>query len=476
MYLSTCSFTPKLKREISSVNYSKLDLVYKASLIKDMVATREINGDSCDRIFDDLIDDLSLVSPDQIDVSSIKKDGQQILNLMFEARSELHSALGIFPNECKLKLKKLFKEMRKVEDYIGVIFYNDPQISADTIIFEKEPIPVINKESYHPFHLGRNLNPNSKFEFKNGDILITKGVSFVSSTISSITTPASVFSHIVFVHVDKISKSVTTMESYVGKGVAIYPIDEALKNENARILVLRPKDQKLASEAADYMFSKIVDLKKKNKFIPYDYELNFEDNSKLSCEEVAYDSFKSKSGGAFIIPELMSSVKLNDEKFLERIGLKKGNMMTPADMETDSRFEIALDWTDYRIMRDSWRKDIATAEMFNWINEYKYRIHEDVKSIAARVIWSTRYIPGVWGMMAKISGIPKDYTKDVPGKTIATMASLKGIGSILLSEVKSADEKYYASTGMWMTELMLKESLEKFREQNPEKLNKLFRP
>jgi hypothetical protein len=29
---------------------------------------------------------------------------------------------------------------------------------------------------------------------------------------------------------------------------------------------------------------------------------------------------------------------------------------------------------------------------------------------------------------------------------------------------------------MWMTELMLKESLEKFREQNPEKLNKLFRP
>jgi len=156
--------------------------------------------------------------------------------------------------------------------------------------------------------------------------------------------------------------------------------------------------------------------------------------------------------------------------------LKKGEMMTPADMETDSRFEIALDWTDYRIMRDSWRKDIATAVMFNWINEYKYRIHEDLKSIAARVIWSTRYIPGVWGMMAKISGIPKDYTKDVPGKTIATMASLKGIGSILLNEVRMADEKYYSASGMWMSELMLKDSLEKFREQNPEKLNKLFRP
>ena len=476
MYLSTCSFTPKLKREISSVSYSRLDLVYKATQIKDMVATREINGDSCERIFDDLIEDLSLVSPDQIDDSSLKKDGQQILNLMFVARAELHSALGIFPSECKLKLKKLFREMRKVEDYVGVIFYNDPQISADSIIFEKEPIPVINKDSYHPYHLGRNLNPSSKFEFKNGDILITKGVSFVSSTISSITTPASVYSHIVFVHVDKISKAVTTMESYVGRGVSIYPIDEALKNENARILVLRAKDQKLASEAADYMFNKIEDLKKKNKFIPYDYELNFEDNSKLSCEEVAYDSFKTKSGGSFVIPELMSSVKLNDEKFLDRIGLKKGNMMTPADMETDSRFEIALDWTDYRIMRDSWRKDVVTAAMFNWINEYNYRIHEDVKSIAARVIWSTRYIPGVWSMMSKISGIPKDYTKDVPGKTIATMASLKGIGSILLSEVKSADEQYHAITGMWMTEQMLKESLNKYREKNPEKLHKLFSP
>ena len=476
MFLSTSSLAPKLKRDISSINYSKIDLVYKATIIKDMVATREINGDSCERIFDDLIEELSLVSTDQIDSLLLKKDGQKVLDLMFEARLELHSAMEIFPSECKLKLKKLFREMRKIEDYVGVIFYRDPQISSDSIVFENQPTPIFDKSSYHPYHVGRKQNPNSKFEFKNGDILITKGVSFVSSTISSITTPASVFSHIVFVHVDKITKVVTTMESYVGKGVAIYPIDEALKNENARILVLRPKDQKLASEASDYMFNKIVDLKKKNKFIPYDYELNFDDNSKLSCEEVAYDSFKTTSGGSFIIPELLSSVKLNDEKFLDKIGLKKGNMMTPADMETDSRFEIALDWTDYRIMRDSWRKDIATAEMFSWINEYKYRIHEDLKSIAARVIWSTRYIPGVWGMMSKISGIPKDYTKDVPGKTIATMASLKGIGSILLFEVRSADEKYYAATGMWMTELMLKDSLEKFREQNPEKLNKLFRP
>ena len=198
--------------------------------------------------------------------------------------------------------------------------------------------------------------------------MITKGVSFVSSTISEIGHPRSLFSHIVFVHVDSSTKEVTTIESYVGRGVSIFPIEEALKNENARILVLRSKDSELASKAADYMFNKVIGLKKENKFIPYDYQLDFSDNSKLSCEEVAYDSFKEVSNGKVLLPEVMSKITMNDESFLKRIGIKKGIMMVPTDMETDSRFDIVLDWTDYRLSRDSWRKDVVLGELFRWID------------------------------------------------------------------------------------------------------------
>jgi len=166
---------------------------------------------------------------------------------------------------------------------------------------------------------------------------------------------------------------------------------------------------------------------------------------------------------------------MTDTSFLNRIGIKQGAMMVPADMETDARFEVILDWTDYRLMRDSWRKDAILGEMFRWIDEREYKIHENLTSIAAKVIWSTRYIPGVWGMMSKISGIPKDFTKDVPSITISTMASLKTIGSILLAEINRADKEYYATYGKWMSTEMLRESLEKFRATEPKDLRKVFR-
>ena len=472
--LSSCS-SSKLGRNISSMDKKYFDLSAESQIIIDLIATRKINGENCQRELDNLIVDYQLINTQGLDLDVLKSDGQEILNSSFEARIALHSIVNLFPVDCRIKLKQLNLAIRGAEDYVGVHFYHDDQVPAESIIFKDQPTPIYNESAYHPFHLGKGINSKEKFEFKNGDVMVTKGVSFVSSTISEIATPRSLFSHIVFIHVDKITKEVTTIESYVGKGVNIYPIEDALKNENARILVLRSKNSEMASSAADYMFNKVLELKKMNKIIPYDYLLDFNDNTKLSCEEVAFDSFKFASGGKVIIPEDMSTVLMKDTSFLKRIGIRKGAMMVPADMETDSRFDIALDWTDYRLMRDSWRKDASLGEMFKWINERDYKIYENLTSVAARGIWSTRYIPGLWNMMAHLSGIPKDFTKDVPPITISTMGSLKTIGSILLPEVTRADQEYYKKNGKWMTTELLRDSLETFRESDPKKLRKVFR-
>lgn len=476
LLISSCAtYAPKAVRGISSSEQGGLDLLAESRSISEMVVAKNINADTCDRDLNTFISDYQLLTPQNLDLSVLKADGQKILDASFEARMDLHSLLSSLPDRCKIKLKELNLLIRLSEDYVGVHFYNDPQISAESIKFDKQPVPLYEMETYHPYHLGNGINPKEKFEFKNGDIMITKGVSFVSSTISEIATPRSLFSHIVFVHVDKDTKEVTTIESYVGKGVGIYKINEALQNENARILVLRSKDSEMASKAADYMFKKVNDLKKDKKFIPYDYKLDFTDNTKLSCEEVAYDSFKQVSGGKIILPEVMSEVTMDDESFLARIGIKKGEMMVPTDMETDSRFDIVLDWTDYRLMRDSWRKDAILGEMFRWIIEHDYQIRENFTSVAAKAIWSTRNIPGLWGMMSKLAGLPKDFTNDVPSVTISTIASLKTIGGILLPVVVKADQDYFEKTGKWMSSDMLRDSLEKFRESNPKDLRKVFR-
>jgi hypothetical protein len=113
--------------------------------------------------------------------------------------------------------------------------------------------------------------------------------------------------------------------------------------------------------------------------------------------------------------------------------------------------------------------------MMRWISEYNYSIHENLTSEAARLFWSTRYIPGVWSMMAKISGIPKDFTKDVPSLTIATMASLKSIGHVLYPEIVKSDEEYFAKNKTWLSSAMLRKSLDDFRKTEPTKLKKLLR-
>ncbi len=473
---SSCSFREGPKRFPASIEIETIDLLDATQTIINAVATRGINLHSCNDELDKLIKFYSK-APSMLDMADVKNRGQEILNLSFEARLSLHSMLDVLPKECKKKLKEVFLKMRMTEDFVGVHYYPDPQISADSIKYQEGPIPVYEADKFRPYHVGKGIDDDTKkkFEFKNGDIMITKGISFVSSTISELTTPKSLFSHIVFIHVDERTKVVSTIESYVGRGVSIFPIDDALKNENARILVLRSKDGKLASDAANYMYDKFIKLKNNKEIIPYDYEIDFSDNRKMTCAEVAYDSFNQASKGKVLIPEIESDILLNDPKFLKRLGVKQGSMMVPADMESDSRFELVLDWTDYRVLRDSWRKDALVGEMFRWIDQYDYRIYENLTSVAAKVIWSTRYVPGLWGMMSKLSGIPKDFTKDVPSLTISTMASLKSIGSPLLAAAKSADEEFYKKTGRWMTTEELRIAINDYRKTNPKELSKVFR-
>lgn len=454
--LQSCSYFKENSRKIASSE--KVDLVENAEKIVEKILGNEINGKTCGKELKSLIVTYEMAQ-DDLNFEQIKNAGQEILDKSFQARLQLHSLLPAFTDDCKIKLRELYRKMRMVEDLVGIYYYNDDQITADTIKYEEEAAPVYEQNKYHPYHVGNGIDPKGKFEFKNGDIMITKGVSFISSTISELAAPKSLFSHIVFVHVDEKTKVASTIESYVGKGVEIYSMLDALKNENSRIVVLRPKNQELAARAANYMFEKVTKLKKQNKVILYDYDLDFSSNETMSCEEVAYDAYKTASGGEFIIPEIESTIYLNDEKFLKKLGIKKGPLMVPTDMETDSRFDIVLDWTDYRIMRDSWRKDALLGETFKRIESEGARIYTGITSLAARFFWSTRKIPGVWGMMSRISGIPKNFTDDVPSDTIATMAGLKSIGGKMLPLIAKADQEFYEKNRRWMTSIELRQKL-----------------
>jgi hypothetical protein len=151
-------------------------------------------------------------------------------------------------------------------------------------------------------------------------------------------------------------------------------------------------------------------------------------------------------------------------------------MMVPADMEIDSRFDIVLDWTDFKVVRDSERKDAVSGEMFRWMNEYDYIIHKSWRSRVAGFVWATRYIPGIWQFLAKISGLPVEFKKDVPSDAITTLESINQVGKLMLDYVTITDLDFNQKRSRWMTSSELREALNNYRLSHPPELEKLFFP
>ncbi|MET0334469.1 MAG: hypothetical protein ABW190_09385 [Rhizobacter sp.] len=382
--------------------------------------------------------------PEAGETESIQRHGPAALKTAFQARLALRARLRDLPAACAAPMRVAFRALREGEDMIGLVAYGDRQVRAEDIKFNEQPVPLVETASYRPYQLNVPA-----FEFRQGDIMITKGVSAISSTISAIPQQASLFSHIVFVYQDE--KESGTIESYIGKGVSLYPMKAALQNENARILVLRSTDQPLARHAHDYMLNRVRTLAAEGRHISYDYALDFSNNDTLSCEEVAYDAYNTASSGRVKLPWSESVVSVRDERFVQNAGLKNGPQMMPADMEVDPRFEVVLDWTDFRLVRDSWRKDAVFREIFRWMNEERYVMNNTFKATMGQLLWKTRASTLFWPLFSNMTGIPKDFEKEVPGAGLATIANITTLAEYLVPQVAEADRAQFDATGRWMS-------------------------
>ena len=103
--------------------------------------------------FDQLISKYEL-NPTKDQIENYKVNGQKLIDEIREERLKLHASLPGLPNECKIKLKEVFLQMRTMEDYIGAHFYKGPQVSADTIDYKKIAPPVKFEFQNHPGQCG----------------------------------------------------------------------------------------------------------------------------------------------------------------------------------------------------------------------------------------------------------------------------------------------------------------------------------
>jgi hypothetical protein len=416
-------------------------------------------GAHCVPYLKELQTNVEAIKPSEGPEADLVGHASDLIGLLWNIRVALHKGLPGYSAECVVEIRNTARLLRFIEDFLaehaGHITGEDP----DKMDFSKQDTPVLAND---PYYLRLDNADFPGFEFKNGDLMIARGTSFMSAIISRVGDISSQFSHVIMVHVDKDTHKVETIESYVGLGVGIYDLDTALKNENVRLLLLRPKDQDLASKAADFMYAKAKAAIAAGHPIPYDYKFDFKDHAAVSCAEVAEWAFEAGSDGKVIVPFYPSTIS-ESPSFLKRVGMSPGETFTPGDLEVDPRFDLVMEWRDLRLTRDSRVKDSILTSMLGWIDTKGYVLHDTGTSKFAGIfIWRARKT-FAWPLIQKIFKI-EDFSKDVPQNLFQTVVLLNQIGSVFLNEMNLEDQNFEKSTGWAMTYQDLYDGLESYRQ------------
>lgn len=461
LLLTTLSCS-QLNRNIASAPHSPpdlSDLLRASEEILETVEDASFNSKVCQSYLGKLEKSIDSLDMKSLPAEELKKDAIAIADNSWQIRTTLHSRLKEFNKDCVYQIQSSFRQFRFIEDFLLEIAHVVEHKVPSEINFQEQPVPM--KESPH-FYVNR-LAPGKDLKFEPGDMLVTRGVSFLSGMIARLGTRATQFSHIVFVHQDPKTKEMKTIESYVGVGVAFYDLDFALKNENARILWLRNKDKNLALKAHDKISTLVRERLDSKNPIKYDYELNFNDPKTMSCAEVSQVAFEMADKN-FKIPFYPNEIS-GAESLVGRLKIAPGPTYEPGDMEIDPRFELMGEFQDLRLTRDSRQKDAIMSEVFRWMNDYDYVLVDNMKSkMAGGIIHKVRRT-FLWPLVQKMLKID-DFSKEIPGNMLSTVTLVNQIGEVLVQEMKAQDLAFEQKHGVPMSAMEMSEALEKYRQDD----------
>jgi hypothetical protein len=378
----------------------------------------------------------------------------------WQVRQALHKKLQGADTACVRAIRETFYTLREMEDYLGEFAYQQTPLDSTKLDFQKQATPILDKAAYPAYHQSSDFP--GEFNFQSGDVMLARGVSFVSALISQITDQSTKYSHVIMVNINPKTGEQRTIESYIGVGVSTYEMPWALRNENARLLVLRPRDQQLGAKASDIALNKAQNGDGKNKPIPYDYLSNIDDHGRMGCAEVARASFEWASGGKVMIPAILSQTAVKNQDFAKKMNIEKGPVFAPDDLATDPNFDLVLDWTDYRLIRESRQRDAILQQLMIWVNDLQYNFRDTTQSFLAKNVILPSRKTVLWPSIQKAFSVP-NLDRDFPKSTLGVVTVLGQIGDALLERLKNADDRHYAQYQRPMTMEQLNAYLENLR-------------
>jgi len=184
-------------------------------------------------------------------------------------------------------------------------------------------------------------------EIHSGDILVSRGGAPTSALIARGNDYPGNFSHVALVYIDQDTKQVSIIESHIEIGVAIADIQRYLKDKKLRIMVLRMRQSTLKAffddmhphRAAKLMYDRAI-----SEHIPYDFSMDYKDDSKLFCSEVASSAYMAYGIRLWQGISRISSPGLRS--WLAAFGVRYFETQEPSDLEYDPQLSIVAEWRD----------------------------------------------------------------------------------------------------------------------------------
>lgn len=181
----------------------------------------------------------------------------------------------------------------------------------------------------------------------SGDILVSRGGAPTSALIARGNDYPGNFSHVALVYVDEKTHLASIVEAHIECGVKIATLDEYLKDKKLRVMILRLRadlpqliiDPMLPHKAAASALNEAM-----THHIHYDFEMNYRDDTKLFCSEVASVPYQKLGVKLWMGISSISSPGI--ARWLSYFGVIYFKTQEPSDLEYDPQLRVIAEWRD----------------------------------------------------------------------------------------------------------------------------------
>lgn len=187
----------------------------------------------------------------------------------------------------------------------------------------------------------------------SGDILVSRGGATTSAFIARGNDYPGNFSHVALVHVDE--GTFQTIEAHIEIGVAVAGLETYEADPKLRVMLLRPRADLAAGDFAHRAATHALDDAHEGH-IPYDFAMDYQDESALFCSEVASQAYRSQD--IELWQGLTSMSSEGTARWLSRFGVRHFVTHGPSDLEYDPQLVVVAEW---RNAESLWQDHLDSA-------------------------------------------------------------------------------------------------------------------